>query len=298
MNQDFLIIDTHVHTYPNIETGRQSLGSKGYGYYGTINELMEVMRNLNISYSVMANFLPLQEMKKASITRIPADLNSRERELSIQEIDQKMIERMKRKNRWTCEEANKNPKLIPLVSVDVIQSVDKMVKELDSMIKMGARGMKLHPIANEYYPWDERMSLVYSKAQEAGIPILFHSGVGELPGWDSKYGSPSGFAKVAKAFPSLIIILAHLGRGFYEESVEAARKCSNIYFDTSTCLNPETVGEISELIRKIGVQRVLFGTDWPWRDPKKDIEIIKSMNLTDEEKKRIFGLNAKEIYKI
>jgi len=71
MTQDFLIVDAHVHTYPSREIGRQALGSYGYGYSGTIEDLEEVMQKANISHAVMANFLPIQEMKKGGDFETP-----------------------------------------------------------------------------------------------------------------------------------------------------------------------------------------------------------------------------------
>lgn len=47
-----------------------------------------------------------------------------------------------------------------------------------------------------------------------------------------------------------------------------------------------------EMIRTIGADRVLFGTDYPWVDPMGDIERIRSLNLTEEERRKILGENA------
>jgi predicted TIM-barrel fold metal-dependent hydrolase len=303
MSQDFLIIDAHVHTYPSPEIGRQALGSYGYGYSGTIQELEEVMEKANISCAVMANLTPVQEMRKASIAKLPAGLSIDQEKEAIQEIDKKVVARMERRNRWTCELARENPKLSALIGVDILQAPEEMVEELGNKVTpLGAKGLKLHPIANECYPWDKRFWPVYTKAQELGTPILFHAGASELPGYSSEYEGVLHFESVAQSFPDLTIVLAHLGKGYYEDSVGLAARCPNIVFDTSTCFTEqgaseeEVTGKIYDIIRKIGPHRVMFGSDWPWFDPLHDIEVIKSMELTDEEKTMIFGLNAERIY--
>ncbi len=47
-----------------------------------------------------------------------------------------------------------------------------------------------------------------------------------------------------------------------------------------------------ELIRAIGADRVLFGSDYPWIDPKGDVERIRSLPLSEQEKRWILGENA------
>ncbi len=303
MSENFLMIDAHVHTYTTAAIGRQALGSFGYGYSGTVEELKEVMKKANFSWAVMANVTPIQEMLKANIAALPANMPPEQKKEAIQAIQKKIIERMKRRNQWTCEAAKQNPGLVAFISVDVIQSAEEMAEELASKVTlMGAKGLKLHPIASEYYPWDQRLWPLYAKAQELKIPVLFHSGASELPGYDSKYAQPNQFAKVAQAFPKLTIVLAHLGKGYFEESIELARKYANVFFDISGCFfsgespTAEPIQKIGEVIKKIGLHRILYGSDWPWLDPLQDLAIIQKMDFNNEEKAMILGLNAKRIY--
>jgi len=304
MEQDFLIIDAHVHTYANAAIGRQALGKNGYGYSGTISELKEVMKNSGIIQAVMANFTPVQEMKAAAIKKLPSDLDAEEKNKALQEIDQKMIERMKRRNEWTCEMSKEDPSLSALISIDFLQNPEEMAEEIEYKVRnLGAKGIKMHPMGNAFNPCEKKLWPVYFKAQELGIPVLFHTG-SHSARYESKYGRPNEFEDVAKSFPDLRIVLAHIGKGAYQESVEMARKYSNLFFDTSTCLYEagisvaEAARNILATIKKIGVDRIMFGTDWPWYDPLKDIVIIKSMHLSWEEKAAILGLNAKNIFKL
>jgi len=306
MNNDFLIIDAHVHTYRNAEIGRQALGAFGSGCLGTVRELEETMAKANISHAVTANFTPIQEMKTANIEKLPSGLKKTERVRAVEEIEKKMIARMERINRWTCEIARENPNLVPLISVDILQSPEEMVEELTTKVSnMGAGGLKLHPIVNGYSPADKRLWPVYARAESLGLPILFHAGASDVPGYENKYGRPSQFKEVAGAFPELTIVLAHLGKGHYGESIELAKKHPSVFFDTSGCFYENTTisekkaNEVYEIIRRVGIQRVMFGSDWPWHDdPLKDIRMIEKMAFRDQEKAMILGLNAQRIYKI
>ncbi len=305
MEKSPLIIDSHVHTYPSVEIGRQAVGPNGYGYAGIVPELQEVMKKAGISWAVMANNTPVQEMKKAGLARLPATLNTEEREREVRAVEKKMIERLQRRNQWTCDVARENRNLAALVSLDPLQSPEGMAAELENKVtSMGAKGLKLHPLVSEFYPGDPRMEPVYRKAQELGIPVLFHSGGSELPGYDSQYARPSQFEKTARAFPALTMILGHFGRGYYEEVVPLARKYPNLFFDTAACFqgpgaDPEREGfMLGEMIGKIGASRVLFGSDWPWFDPVKDIALIGKMALKEDEKALVLGLNAKRIFRL
>jgi predicted TIM-barrel fold metal-dependent hydrolase len=49
------------------------------------------------------------------------------------------------------------------------------------------------------------------------------------------------------------------------------------------------------LIRTIGVERVMFGTDYPWFHPLWDLKRFLKLDFTDAEKKALLGGNAKKI---
>jgi len=305
MAGDF-IIDAHVHTYPTAEIGRQALQGAGKsGCWGTVAEILSVMARGKISYAIQANMTPTYDMKMAALKDFPADMPEEERDRAEKEIDEKMIGRMKRRNVWTCTMAKQNPALVPLISVDILQTPSDMEAEIEEKVKRyGARGLKLHPVSNRFFPYDPKLRPAFTKAMEMGLPILFHSGEAETAGYtDADFGRPSNFEQVLQSFPRLFIILAHLGKGFLEESVQLAQKYDNVFFDTSAIISgTELKGGLSsnvqavEMIRKIGVQKVLFGSDWPWFDPLPAIERIKSWDFSEGEKRRILGQNAVEIF--
>ena len=59
------------------------------------------------------------------------------------------------------------------------------------------------------------------------------------------------------------------------------------FFDTGiAALKPE---RFVKMVRNIGVDRVLFGTDSPWTDQLQSIESIRKSGLTNEEADKILG---------
>ena len=51
-----------------------------------------------------------------------------------------------------------------------------------------------------------------------------------------------------------------------------------------------------DLIRRWGVHRVLFGTDYPMWFPAPEIRHLLDLNLSDEEYRLIFWSNAKNVF--
>lgn len=287
-----LIIDAHVHTYPNAATGQQAMSGAGRsGYSGTIEELVSVMQEANLLYAVMANMTPTYDMRMAASKMLPAGIKDSESKKLEKEIDEKMIARMQRRNLWTCNTGKENDKLLPLITVDILQDSPEVEIER-AVLEHGARGIKLHPVSNRFYPYDHRLWPAYKKAEEMRIPILFHSGGAEMAGYtNADYGRPKHFEQILRNFPKMNIVLAHLGNGFLEESILLSQNHDNAYFDTSGIISfSENEGgltdkDMAELIRKIGSHKVLFGSDWPWFHPGPAIHRIRQFNLPEEEKR-------------
>ena len=304
---NYVIVDAHLHTYPTAAIGQQALQGVGRsGCSGTIEELLATMAEAGISYAVMANMTPTYDMKLAALEKLPPDIASKEREIAENDINEKIVGRMQRRNLWTCTVGKENPGLVPLIGIDLLQAPSEMELEIERGVREhGAKGLKLHPVSNRFLPDDRGLWAAYSKAAETAVPILFHSGGAELAGYtQADYARPRNFGPVLQAFPKLTIVLAHLGNPFLDESEELARNHDNVYFDASAIISlTETESGLSDvelvrLIHRIGVDRVLFGSDWPWFSPQPGIERIKNLDITEEEKQNILGRNATRIYNI
>lgn len=302
----FSIIDAHVHTYPTAKIGEQALQGAGRsGCSGTVPELLTVMAKGGISQAVQGNMTPTYDMKQAAWQRLSSSFTPEEKEAAEKKINEETVARMQRRNLWTCQAAKENPGLIALISIDLLQSSEEMEAEIEKMVKEhGARGLKLHPVANRFYPQDRRLWPAYRRAEQMNLPILFHAGTADIAGYtEFDYARPANFQEVAEAFPELKIILAHLGKGFFGEALETAKKYANIYLDTSAVITGLESDRkffsdqaIVEFIRTCGVSRVLFGSDWPWFDPLRAIDKLQKLPFNDQEKEMILRENAAGIF--
>lgn len=115
--------------------------------------------------------------------------------------------------------------------------------------------------------------------------LLVHCGA-----W-SKTSSIEYVIKVAKLFPQLKIVAAHMG-GKDDVSkfkaIDAILQYDNIVMDTSATKYSSV---IAYAMQKIGPTRVLFGSDWPIMSPAASIEVVLDV-CTEQEQDQIFYNNA------
>jgi len=164
-----------------------------------------------------------------------------------------------------------------------------ILKELDRIRSLGLRGLKLHPDFQGYYVDDPSMDIIY-KAIEGKMPVLIHTG-----DKNTDFTSPRRLANVLDRYPNLTVISAHLGG--YSEWDEAEKYIigRNCYIDTSSSIWALPKERAVNIIRKHGVDKVLFGTDYPLTRHKDELERFLSLGLTEEENNKILFENAKRL---
>lgn len=158
--------------------------------------------------------------------------------------------------------------------------------ELDFMVANGLRGIKLHPDFQRFSINDPKLDPMY-RAVADRLPILFHAG-------DKRYlfSNPAKIAEISRRYPRLRIVAAHFGG--YTEWKDAARElyALPIMFDTSSSLFALDPQEATEMIRKAGVEKFMFGSDFPMWDHEGEMERFMRLGLTEGEREAILHLNA------
>ena len=146
-------------------------------------------------------------------------------------------------------------------------------------------------------PDDENFFCWYEDIERLKLPLMFHCGK-ELSGTMLVRSSPDRMSKVMEKFPKLKIIAAHFGGFELWDEVKKYLLGKDIYLDTSFFLHFLPVEEIRSMILAHSQDRLLFGTDFPIVDQKKDLDFLKSLNIPEDLKFRIFSLNAKNLLSI
>lgn len=186
--------------------------------------------------------------------------------------------------------------LIPFASLNPNVHYD-LIERLEDYVNIGGiKGVKLHPSYQFFYPNEARLYPLYQKAQELGLPVIFHIGSSIFRGTRLKYCDPIYLDDIAVDFPNLKIIMAHSGRGFwYSECFSLSRIHKNVYMDI-TGLPPQNLLNYFPELEK-NAEKIIFGSDWPTMPTsiKKNIEAIKSLPLKDKTIESILFRNATKI---
>ena len=163
---------------------------------------------------------------------------------------------------------------------------EDVVGEIERIQTLGLRGLKLHPDFQEFKVDDEKAFPIY-EAAEGRLPILFHVG-----DFRHDFSGPDRLYRVAKRFPKLTIIGAHLAG--WSEWDRAAELFSggSIYADLSSSLYAFRPERAAELIRNLGTKRVMFGTDYPMWGAEEELSRFNAIPLTEEEREDILCNNA------
>ena len=186
----------------------------------------------------------------------------------------------------------------PVVSVHPADG-EAALMELERVAKLGAKEVKLHPNTQNFDVTDADVGAVLEKCGALGLAVLFDS----YKPWDaSEMGK---LLLVAVQHPKTKLVLAHLGFTHFREAVsfELVRRlgmAENVWFDLSAIANTyagsPVQAELVWTIRKVGTDRVLFGTDWPVYTPSETLKAVRQMGFTKAEEKQILHDNAAQLF--
>ncbi|MBP3730104.1 MAG: amidohydrolase family protein [Mailhella sp.] len=152
---------------------------------------------------------------------------------------------------------------------------------LDSLRKMGIRGIKLHPDFQHFRLDDPRLLPIFEEARHDFI-FLIHIGDSLPP--EENPSCPYKMAAVLDSIPGLKVIAAHLG-GYrhWQYSLEALAG-RDVWMDTSSCMQEISDEHLKAILAKHPRDRLLFGTDYPIMDPRDEIQLLQQRTgFTDAE---------------
>lgn len=173
-----------------------------------------------------------------------------------------------------------------------------VVGELRRIRELGLHGVKFHPEYQEFSVLERRMSGVWELCQELGLPVLFHAG-SDIGFQGPVHSCPADFAELARRYPGLSIICAHMGGWRNWDAVERDLAGHPVYLDTSfSVLYMSDRGQFQRLVASHGSDRILFGTDSPWQhlaDARADLE---ELGLPSAVLRQIFWDNSAKLFSL
>lgn len=170
---------------------------------------------------------------------------------------------------------------------------EDMEADVNEIIALGLKGVKLHPDIQKVKLDDPRMHRMYELC-EGRLPMLIHTG-----DYRYDYSNPNRMIPILEQYPDLTVIGAHFGGwSIWEDATEKFLKYGNFLVDCSSSLYAMTPEKAKELMLAYGTERVLFGTDYPLWTPESEIERFMKVDLTEEQREDILYNNAARLFSI
>jgi predicted TIM-barrel fold metal-dependent hydrolase len=147
--------------------------------------------------------------------------------------------------------------------------------------------IKIHPLITKCKMNDRRMKGIFDFASKRKLFVLAHTWLDEDP-----YGNQDLFAEVAKDYPDIKWIMGHSGGPYGSlHAVEIAQETENIFLDIALSMCPAQ--QIEFFVKEVGSERVLFGTDNPYIDPRPQIGRVGLARISQKDRMNIFSANAR-----
>ena len=148
---------------------------------------------------------------------------------------------------------------------------------------------------------NEFLQLVMETVKRLGVCVMIHCdepvGHQYLAKGDT---TPRTIYKLIKQYPEVTFILAHWGGGFffYELMPDVKKEAKNVYYDTSNSpfVYSPTIYRVAVDI--VGPKKILFGTDYPLLNPKKQLKEIEDSGISRNDMHDILSGNINKILRI
>ncbi len=162
----------------------------------------------------------------------------------------------------------------------------------------GFAGLKIHPSFHGVSAEDARYEPAWRFAAERDVPILTHSWSASDYNPAQQLSTPGRFEPLVGKFPKVRLVLGHAGgRGAgRHEAVRLARDYENVFLDLAGDIFCYRL--VESLVDSVPVEKILFGSDAPWLDPRSRLSHVLLADVPASAKARILRENALHVYRI
>jgi uncharacterized protein len=191
-----------------------------------------------------------------------------------------------------------------LIGFAIVQPLDANdAKELQRCLDAGLMGLgELGPDGQRFDIEDKRILAAAAEVlQHYDRPLLTHSSEPIGHTYKGKGQTfPWKMFKLAQNFPDLKIVLAHWGGGlpFYELMPEVYEATRNVYYDTAASTYLYRFDIFPAAVQLVGLERILWGTDYPLLSQAKFLKRVRESGLDDEQLAAVLGGNAERLLRL
>lgn len=150
------------------------------------------------------------------------------------------------------------------------RGVHAAVMELErAIVDLKLSGLKLYPVCDHWAVNDRDLAFpIFAKAADLDIPVMIHLSTTPVADTVLLYGWPVLLDDVARAFPSLRLLVCHSGHPWVDECFLLLSRHRNVYVDISflnSTLNQRQGYDYLMRARQLGASwsRICWATDYP-----------------------------------
>lgn len=149
-------------------------------------------------------------------------------------------------------------------------------------------GVKFHPWKHGYFADNTpQIEGVLEHIEQYGAHIQVYAGTSPLC-------TPYVWIRYAKRHPALRFLFTHTGcREFGYSILKAVKDVDNIWLETSVLYERDV---LESMKNDVGADRIVFGTDWPYKPVQCEIEKIYHMGFDNNELEKVFHRNAEYLW--
>lgn len=260
-----MLIDFHTHAFPEkiahraMETLSHAAGGLKPQTDGTLDSLKQRMTQCGVDISVVQSIATSPKQQK-----------------SVNDYAMEM---------------NRDPAIIAFGSVH--PDAPDALEELERFQASGLKGVKFHPEYQQFYADDPKMKPIYKKISQLGLITLFHAGcdIGFMPPY---HGMPQHLLGALKWLDSPVVAAHWGGSGCGEEVLE--KLCGqDIWFDLSYGYGCISKPIAQAIVDRHTPDRLLFGSDMPWHRPDWELRLIESLDISNDDREKIYFRNAQKL---
>ena len=193
-------------------------------------------------------------------------------------------------NDFILEQTQAHPELVGFGTVHA--AMDGLTDEVQRILELGLRGIKMHPDSQRFPIDDIRLYPMY-EAIQGRLPVMLHMGDHRYD-----YSHPIRLRRILDQFPRLQAIAAHFGgHTMYAQACDILKDTQCI-LDVSSALMMMQPGDAEKYINIYGAERMAFGTDYPMWDPVTEVTRFRQLRLHPEQLEQIAYKTAATLLKL
>lgn len=188
------------------------------------------------------------------------------------------------------EESSDHPELIPSVVINPYETdIDEALVQME---KFDIEVVRLFPIVGHYSVYPSIIGPIVEKLQKANKVLFIDFEAGH---WSSDNIDYNAVYELCQAYPDIPIVLIGPTITGTRNYPNLLKECDNFYLEISQMFQPE---ELFRLVKQGYGRRLIFGSDFPLREPASLLNMLAYSGLSQEELRNICSGNLLRLLKV